>query len=405
MADIEGATGIQGATGIEGATGINSETGNNEGNSSSSNSDDTSKYLKLISGKISEDFDDDTPLLSEIKDKKNTCSKEYAINNIDIYKEEELTIDLKFNDDYDLNHDGKITEEEIEYLETIFDDYDGKSILDKIIENLNTCSEEYKDSHPNYEEFEGLTWPHEEKNILGITKIIDKFEKDYDINGDGKITQKDYDDACKIIDLNNKLINRSKGTLLSSLSSLPELPSSISDSLKSIMDVLSEKLKLTTVNNQNIENINPLSDEALNDFKTYYMNICSREYATNHPNYKNEGLKVASTQYDRNALNAYDINKDGKLTQEDYDLAVAAKAKAMNLFDVIYDMCLSLHKVNTNLGSSSYLNDKKLFFRECILRLFVNTNFDYNSRPTRIVINECLQKSKLFVDEVFNTKV
>ena len=354
---------------------------NNEGSSgsSSNNSDDISKYLKLISGKISEDFDDDTPLLSEIKNKKNTCSKEYAINNIDIYKEEELTIDLKFNDDYDLNHDGKITEDEIKYLETIFDDYDGKSILDKIIENFNTCSKEYKNEHSNFED-EGLTWPH-----IGI---IDKFEKNYDINKDGKITIEDYNEACQIIDLNNKLINRSKGTLLSSLSTLPELPSSISDSLESIMDILGEKFKLTTVNNQNIEDITPLGQDQLDDFKTYYMNICSQEYANKHPNYKKEGLTIATSKYAKNALNAYDINKDGKLTQEDYDLSVAAKAKDMNIFDVIYDMCLSLRNVNTSLGSSSYLNDKNLFFKECALKLFANVNFDYNPRNVRLVINE-----------------
>lgn len=53
----------------------------------------------------------------------------------------------------------------------------------------------------------------------------------------------------------------------------------------------------------------------------------------------------------------------------------------------------------------TYLSDKDLFFRECMLRLFCNLEFDHNAKNARLLIKDCISRSKMFTNEVFNTRI
>ena len=53
----------------------------------------------------------------------------------------------------------------------------------------------------------------------------------------------------------------------------------------------------------------------------------------------------------------------------------------------------------------SYLTDKTLFFRECLLRLYANIEFDHNAKNNRIIMKDCISRAKQLTNEVFNTKI
>ena len=212
----------------------NQEITNNEQIKSSN---DTAKYLKLISSKINEDIEDEDnnePFIIKIKEHQNTCSEEYALNNKNYNEEENLVIDLLFNSEYDLDNDGKINETEIELAETILKSYDdNKSILDLILENINTCSTTYWNIHRHTCEQEGLTY------------VGNNFNDEYDLNKDGKITTEDYNFAKDIIQRNNKLKKLQNETLINSLYAFPNL---ISDSLDNVINNLNNQSYLINKN-------------------------------------------------------------------------------------------------------------------------------------------------------------
>lgn len=65
------------------------------------------------------------------------------------------------------------------------------------------------------------------------------------------------------------------------------------------------------------------------------------------------------------------------------------------------DYSEQLNKISNNL-EKTYLTDKTLYFRECLMRLFVNIEFDHNDKNTRIIIKDCIYRAKMLTDEVFN---
>ena len=61
--------------------------------------------------------------------------------------------------------------------------------------------------------------------------------------------------------------------------------------------------------------------------------------------------------------------------------------------------------VNILKDSKNYLNDKTLFFRECMLRLYSNIEFDHNTKNTRLILRDCITRALQLTNEVFNAKI
>lgn len=62
-----------------------------------------------------------------------------------------------------------------------------------------------------------------------------------------------------------------------------------------------------------------------------------------------------------------------------------------------------LNEINQTLkDQKNYLNEKELYFRECVLRLYVNNEFDNNKKNKKMLIKDSIDRAYDLTKEVFN---
>lgn len=53
-------------------------------------------------------------------------------------------------------------------------------------------------------------------------------------------------------------------------------------------------------------------------------------------------------------------------------------------------------------SQKNYLNDKTLYFRECVLRLYSNTEFDNNKKNQKLIMEDCIKRAKILANKIFD---
>lgn len=69
----------------------------------------------------------------------------------------------------------------------------------------------------------------------------------------------------------------------------------------------------------------------------------------------------------------------------------------------IPDYSSELKQIIEELKSQkNYLNDKTLYFRECVLRLYSNTEFDNNKKNQKLIMEDCIKRAKILANKIFD---
>lgn len=140
----------------------------------------------------------------------------------------------------------------------------------------------------------------------------------------------------------------------------------------------------------------PTSDE-ISKYLGERVNFTTKQFAgitINMPRLPSESQK----------LKKLDLDQDGQITQKDLD-ELNKKIEEATPKSINNSLLLIPDRIKDALKGNTYLNDKEMYFKECILQLYANTNFEYTSKSNRVILKDCIDRAKLLTEEVFNNKV
>ena len=162
------------------------------------------------------------------------------------------------------------------------------------------------------------------------------------------------------------------------------------DSLNNIAKYLksiNDKLK------KDVNNDIPSSDEV-----KQHLNTCNSQYRNQHiTTYLQEGLT-----YKANFATNCDLNNDGKITQEDVDLAIEnEELKNLSIISVLGGLTTLPNKIETSLSKNQFTN-KDMFIKYAAVQIFAYSDWDRNN--VTMLLNRAVQNAVLLADKLkFNS--